>query len=122
MVKKTGRPGYLQIADDLREQIRRGSLAPGSPLPSTVRLAEQYDASLSVVKMAVGILRNEGLLIGQQGKGVFVRENPDTEADPEPDVRGELAELRSAVHELAERLARVEAVIGEPGKARSPRR
>ena len=59
MVKKTGRPGYLQIADDLREQIRRGSLARGSPLPSTVRLAEQYDASLSVVKMAVGILRNE---------------------------------------------------------------
>ena len=121
MVKKTGRPGYLQIADDLREQIRRGSLAPGSPLPSTARLAEQYDASLSVVKMAVGILRNEGLLIGQQGKGVFVRENPDAEQSREGDLRGDLAELRSAVHDLAERLARVEAAIADSGKARASR-
>ena len=47
MVKNTGRPGYLQIADDLRAQIRGGSLAPGAPLPSTAQLAEQYDASLS---------------------------------------------------------------------------
>lgn len=83
MVRKTGRPGYLQIADDLREQIRGGSLPPGSPLPSTTQLAEQYDASLSVVKLAVGILRTEGLVIGQQGKGVFVREDvPDTDPGP----------------------------------------
>ena len=122
MIKKTGRPGYLQIADDLREQIRSGSLAPGSPLPSTVRLAEQYDASVSVVKMAVGILRNEGLVIGQQGKGVFVRENTDAEQAPEGDLRSELAELRTVVHDLAERLARVEAAIGESGKRRSPRK
>ena len=122
MIKKTGRPGYLQIADDLREQIRSGSLAPGSPLPSTVRLAEQYDASVSVVKMAVGILRNEGLVIGQQGKGVFVRENIGAEQAPEGDLRSELAELRTVVHDLAERLARVEAVIGESGKRRSPRK
>ena len=122
MIKKTGRPGYLQIADDLREQIRSGSLAPGSPLPSTVRLAEQYDASVSVVKMAVGILRNEGLVIGQQGKGVFVRENIGAEQAPEGDLRSELAELRTVVQDLAERLARVEAAIGESGKRRSPRK
>ncbi|MFD2357315.1 GntR family transcriptional regulator [Nonomuraea ferruginea] len=54
--------------------MRGGSLAPGTPLPSTTRLAEQYGASLSVVKLAVGVLRTEGLVIGQQGKGVFVRE------------------------------------------------
>ena len=66
MVKKTGQPGYLQIADDLRQQIRGGTLAPGTALPSTAQLAEHYDASLSVVKMAMGILRNEGLVIGQQ--------------------------------------------------------
>ncbi|WP_289008496.1 winged helix-turn-helix domain-containing protein [uncultured Thermomonospora sp.] len=122
MIRKTGRPGYLQIADDLREQIRRGSLAPGSPLPSTARLAEHYEVSVSVVKMALGILRNEGLVIGQQGKGVFVRENIDAEQAPESDLRSELAELRTAVRDLAERLARVEAAIGRPTKGRSPRR
>jgi DNA-binding GntR family transcriptional regulator len=52
MVEKTGRPGYLQIADDLRAQIRGGSLAPGTPLPSTAQLAEQYDASASCATRA----------------------------------------------------------------------
>ncbi|GAA3569707.1 hypothetical protein GCM10022419_058260 [Nonomuraea rosea] len=119
MVKNTGRPGYLQIADDLRAQIRGGSLAPGTPLPSTAQLAEQYDASLSVVKMAVGILRNEGLVIGQQGKGVFV--NDPGEASPADDVAGEVAELRSAVQELSVRLSRVEEQLATSTKPRSGR-
>ncbi|MFC4062255.1 winged helix-turn-helix domain-containing protein [Planomonospora corallina] len=109
MVKHTGRPGYLQIADDLREQIRTGALAPGAPLPSTAQLAERYDASLSVVKMAVGILRNEGLVVGQQGKGVFVRED----AAPAPPPADEITEIRLTLRELSERLTRVEAELKE---------
>ncbi|MGV9380004.1 GntR family transcriptional regulator [Nonomuraea sp. NPDC003707] len=119
MVKHTGRAGYLQIADDLRAQIRGGSLAPGTPLPSTARLAEQYDASLSVVKMAVGILRNEGLVIGQQGKGVFVSDPEDTAAAE--DLVSEVAELRSAVQEMSVRLARVEEQLATSKKPRSGR-
>ncbi|MBF8193410.1 GntR family transcriptional regulator [Nonomuraea sp. K274] len=106
MVKNTGQPGYLQIADDLRAQIRGGSLAPGAPLPSTAQLAQRYDASLSVVKMAVGILRNEGLVIGQQGKGVFVSDPDQRPAGGE--TAGEVAELRAAVQDLSVRLSRVE--------------
>ncbi|GAA1290358.1 hypothetical protein Psi02_15560 [Planotetraspora silvatica] len=115
MVKKTGRPAYLQIADDLREQVRGGSLAPGAPLPSTAQLAEQYDASLSVVKMAVGILRNEGLLIGQQGKGVFVRDEESSESGQVTavDLVSEVIELRTAVRDLSQRLARVESTLSE---------
>ncbi|MFI6628466.1 GntR family transcriptional regulator [Nonomuraea wenchangensis] len=106
MVRHTGQPAYLQIADDLRAQIRGGSLAPGTPLPSTTKLAEQYDASLSVVKLAVGVLRTEGLVIGQQGKGVFVRDAKEPPAPGEP--TSELAELRAAVQDLSVRLAKVE--------------
>ncbi|WP_219465672.1 GntR family transcriptional regulator [Nonomuraea rhizosphaerae] len=113
MVKKTGQPGYLQIADDLREQIRGGALAPGDPLPSTARLAEQYVASLSVVKMAVGILRNEGLLIGQQGKGVFVREAGEGDPVPGGDVGEQLTEIRATLRDLSERLAQVEAELSK---------
>jgi GntR family transcriptional regulator len=111
MVEKTGRAGYLQIADDLREQIRTGSLAPGSPLPSTSRLAERYDASLGVVKMAVGILRTEGLVIGQQGKGVFVRE--DAALEPSGTTDDPLTEIRATLRELTRRIARVEATVAE---------
>ncbi|MGC5015108.1 winged helix-turn-helix domain-containing protein [Streptosporangium sp. DT93] len=109
MVKNTGRPGYLQIADDLRDQIRRGSLAPGDPLPSTTQLATAYDASLSVVKLAVGVLRNEGLVIGQQGKGVFVRDD----AAPAPPASDDLTEIRATIRDLSERLARVESTLAD---------
>ncbi|GGO83782.1 GntR family transcriptional regulator [Nonomuraea cavernae] len=119
MVKNTGRAGYLQIADDLRAQIRGGSLAPGTPLPSTAQLAEQYDASLSVVKMAVGILRNEGLVIGQQGKGVFVTDPDQTPAAG--DTGGEVAELRAVVQDLSVRLARVEEQLATSTTPRSGR-
>jgi GntR family transcriptional regulator len=119
MVKNTGRPGYLQIADDLRKQIHGGSLAPGSPLPSTAQLAERYDASLSVVKMAVGILRNEGLVIGQQGKGVFVREAGET--SEAGDLASEVSELRTTVRDLSERLARVEEQLATSTAHRSGR-
>ncbi|MEV6159458.1 winged helix-turn-helix domain-containing protein [Nonomuraea sp. NPDC052129] len=123
MVKHTGRAGYLQIADDLRAQIRGGSLAPGTPLPSTAQLAEQYDASLSVVKMAVGILRNEGLVIGQQGKGVYVRDETDapTDASAADDLADEVAELRTAVQDLSGRLARVEEQLATSTTRRSAR-
>ncbi|MGW4425001.1 GntR family transcriptional regulator [Streptosporangium sp. NPDC004631] len=109
MVKNTGRPGYLQIADDLRDRIRRGTLAPGEALPSTTQLATAYDASLSVVKLAVGVLRNEGLVIGQQGKGVFVRED----AAPVPPASDELAEIRATLRDLSARLERVESKLSD---------
>jgi len=125
MVKNTGRPAYLQIADDLRAQIRGGSLAPGTPLPSTAQLAERYDASLSVVKVAVGILRNEGLVIGQQGKGVFVRDADEMPAPVVPagggDVVDEVAELRSTVQDLSVRLAKVEEQLATSTTRRSGR-
>ncbi|MFG1696703.1 winged helix-turn-helix domain-containing protein [Nonomuraea sp. N2-4H] len=114
MVRHTGQPAYLQIADDLRAQIRGGSLPPGAPLPSTAKLAEQYGASLSVVKLAVGVLRTEGLVIGQQGKGVFVR---DAESAP----RDELAELRATVEDLSRRLAKVEEQLATSTTRRSGR-
>ncbi|MFI6817240.1 GntR family transcriptional regulator [Nonomuraea sp. NPDC050328] len=98
--------------------MRGGALAPGTPLPSTAQLAERYDASLSVVKMAVGILRNEGLVIGQQGKGVFVQ---DTDQPASGDVADEVAELRSAVQELSVRLARVEEQLATSTTPRSGR-
>ncbi|MER5418973.1 hypothetical protein ABT356_03910, partial [Streptosporangium roseum] len=67
------------------------------------------DASLSVVKLAVGVLRAEGLVIGQQGKGVFVRED----AVPAPPASDELTEIRATLQSLSARLERVESRLAE---------
>ncbi|TDE41638.1 GntR family transcriptional regulator [Nonomuraea mesophila] len=121
MVEKTGRPGYLQIADDLRTQIRTGSLAPGAALPSTAQLCQRYDVSASVVKAAISVLRTEGLIVGQQGKGVFVREDAATPAK-EPassEVMEQLAQMRSTLAALGDRIADLEkAVFQGPKRSR----
>lgn len=112
MVKKTGRPGYLQIADDLRGQITDGQLAPGDALPSLAQLSREYEASVSVVKSAISVLRTEGLVVGQQGKGVFVREgaNAGTQAEPDEDtpLMKQLDQVLTAVRDLGERVAVLE--------------
>ncbi len=72
--------------------------------------------SAGVVKAAISVLRTEGVVIGQQGKGVFVRDQadapPPTQNAPtgaEDDVTmKQLTEVLAAVRDLGERVARIE--------------
>lgn len=60
------------IADNIRMQIVKGELTTGSKLPTEQELCNYHEVSRVVVREAVARLRHEGLLISQQGKGVFV--------------------------------------------------
>ncbi|MBW8487242.1 winged helix-turn-helix domain-containing protein [Actinomadura parmotrematis] len=127
MVKRTGRPGYLQIADDLRGQIEDGTLTPGDALPSIAELVRQYEASTGVVKSAISVLRTEGRVIGQQGKGVFVSDatagdgNGDAVRTGDEALMKQLTEILGAVRDLGERVARLEqSVFPEPPRAPRP--
>jgi GntR family transcriptional regulator len=124
MVKRTGQPGYLQIADELRKQVADGSLGPGDVLPSIAQLSERYEVSASVVKSAISVLRTEGLVVGQQGKGVFIRDRSESEPPAPPEEDGvlmeQLAEVLTAVRELGERVGRLEQTVF-PEPKRTPR-
>ena len=76
MAEFRGQPAYLQLADDLRERIRRGEVATGAMLPSTQELIDSSGTSSTVVKNAVSLLRAEGYVVGHQGKGVFAQFPP----------------------------------------------
>lgn len=65
-----------RIAADLRKAIRDGEYRPGHQLPSGNVLAKRYEVARQTVQTAVQILRAEGLVIGHQGAGWFVREKP----------------------------------------------
>jgi GntR family transcriptional regulator len=67
---------YQQVAGALRERITSGDLAPGDRLPSEAELSEEYDASRNTIRLALNVLRAEGLLISYQGRGTFVRTAP----------------------------------------------
>src|SRR5262245_46728074 len=68
------RPPYLQVADQLRAQIATGDLKPGEQLPSTRELASMYEIAPMTAQSAVRVLRDQGLVVAQQGKGVYVHE------------------------------------------------
>lgn len=68
------RPAYRQIADDLRSAIHRRQLAPVERIPSVRELAERYGTAPQTVRQAINLLKSEGLLVGEPGRGVFVRE------------------------------------------------
>lgn len=68
---------YRQVADDLRQAIRRGDLAEGDKLPSEHQLSRKYATTRSTVRKALALLRSDGLVVSEQGRGVFVRTRPN---------------------------------------------
>jgi GntR family transcriptional regulator len=62
---------YQQVAAILRDRIDRGELGPR--LPSHMQLAQQLGVSPMTVQRALRVLKDEGLLYSEPGRGTFVR-------------------------------------------------
>lgn len=67
-------PTMDELLEDLLRKIKDGTYPPGSQLPSGRVLADQYDTSQSTISRAVARLREQGVLVGRPGRGVFVAE------------------------------------------------
>ena len=65
-------PPYLQIAKRLREQIRSGELRDGDMVPSTRKLAAEWNVSGPTAAKALTMLQSEGLVRGVAGVGTVV--------------------------------------------------
>ncbi|WP_326838028.1 GntR family transcriptional regulator [Amycolatopsis rhabdoformis] len=71
--RRSGVPAFRQVAADLREKITAGTYAAGEQLPSERDLVDTYGVSRPTVREAVNMLRTEGLVVAEHGRGVFVR-------------------------------------------------
>lgn len=60
---------YRQIADDLRQRIQTGELAPGAMIPSELALVEQHGVSRGTVRSALAALVEDGLVEVVPGQG-----------------------------------------------------
>lgn len=67
-------PIYRRIAEDLRQEIESGTLAPGSQLPTEIELRDKYEASRNTIRDAVKWLMSRGLVETRPGQGTFVVE------------------------------------------------
>jgi GntR family transcriptional regulator len=68
------RPLYQQVADLLRERIMSGPLSAHTKLPSETELIDELDVSRETARGAYNVLRAEGLVYSQRGRGSFVQE------------------------------------------------
>ncbi|EMD28744.1 GntR family transcriptional regulator [Amycolatopsis azurea] len=71
--RRSGVPAFRQVAADLRQKISTGTYSPGDQLPSERELTEAYDVSRPTVRDAINMLKSEGLVTSEHGRGVFVR-------------------------------------------------
>jgi GntR family transcriptional regulator len=70
------RARYRQVADELRNAIKRGEFPPGSALPSQPDLARRYGLNQTSINRAIALLRAEGLVRVEHGRGAYVQEIP----------------------------------------------
>lgn len=64
---------YQQLADDLSVAITRGTLPPGSRLPSVRKTAQNRQLSLNTVVSAYRVLEDQGLIEARPQSGYYVR-------------------------------------------------
>lgn len=69
-------PKYAQLVQTLQRRIEAGDYPPGSLLPSENQLIHEFGVSRPTVVAALRMLREQGWIESQQGKGRFVRGRP----------------------------------------------
>jgi DNA-binding GntR family transcriptional regulator len=98
-------PEYRRLMESIRSRIATGEYPTGSQIPSTA----QWEAdgwSRDTVRTAITRLQADGILVGQPGKGVFVKATPEQVASERVSLESltlEISALRDQLRELSER-------------------
>ena len=117
------RPTYVQVADALRGEIKRGSLGPGDRLPSVRDLATRFEIAAVTVQSALRVLRDEGYITSRSTRGYFVRDElPAAASTDEPSteftaLRDQIDAIRDVMRDLADRVNRLESAVGSQAEA-----
>ncbi|MFC5825567.1 GntR family transcriptional regulator [Nonomuraea insulae] len=74
-------PIYKQVAELVRDQIERGVLKAGDPVPSEATLEKDYEIARTTARRVARELREQGLAYTIQGEGTFVGQ-PGTPRSP----------------------------------------
>ncbi len=69
-------PVYIQIAEELRQNINQGIYEVGDKFPTESQLSHRFNVNRHTLRRAIAILKTEGLLEVDQGRGTFVVAKP----------------------------------------------
>ncbi len=106
LARRSDRPAYQQIIDQVKQRIASGDWEPGRELPSIRGLAAELSVSVITVRRAYLELEREGIIDTQQGLGSFVSNDVSG-----LDLRLQKEEMRRAMGQAVE-LARLLGMSG----------
>lgn len=90
-------PLYSIVKSTIRSRITGHEYRPGQKIPSEAELTREFDVSAITVRRALRDLTVEGHLIGRQGVGVFVTNQPKISRSLNPEYTATLGdEIRRA--------------------------
>ncbi|MBI3173481.1 MAG: GntR family transcriptional regulator [Chloroflexi bacterium] len=72
-------PIYLQLIEQIKQQIADGTLKPGDQLPTVRSLAEELRVNFNTVARSYRVLDEAGVISTQQGRGTYITEKPPPE-------------------------------------------
>ena len=112
-IQDNGIPIYVQLREQILALIGRGTLKPGTQVPTMRQVAVALKIDLNTVQRAYAELERDGVLSKQRGVGTFV-----TEAAPPRNAKKQVQEFAFkvaaqakaqgvALDELAEALSRL---------------
>lgn len=70
--KQSPIPIYIQIEEQLKQQIQQGDFPIGTAIPSERELTERFSVSRMTVRQSITNMVNDGLLYREKGRGTFV--------------------------------------------------
>jgi len=82
-------PRYRAIAETLAEDVRNGRLAAGTRLPTHRDLAWKLRVTIGTISRAYAEAERRGLIVGEVGRGTFVRPPAGAAAIMPGDILGE---------------------------------
>jgi GntR family transcriptional regulator len=76
--RKSGVPIYIQVKNQIMDDIKNGTLRIGEKMPTERELSQKLNTSRNTISSAYNLLEQEGVLISYQGRGTFVAEEAKT--------------------------------------------
>lgn len=79
MAQNEALPRYAQVVAEIKKRIDGGTYPPGTLLPSEHQLVSEFGVSRPTIVKSLSVLRQDGWIDTQQGRGSFVRGRPALE-------------------------------------------
>jgi GntR family transcriptional regulator len=76
---RSGLPIYIQIMNQVENQVIGGTLKPGDQLPTVRALASELRVNFNTVARAYRMLDEAHIISTQQGRGTYITEIPPPE-------------------------------------------